>query len=143
MSLYQHRKNGQIVEMIAYHDKEYAMIRNQSGAVSYASLVDLEAYEPGKGRTGEQPLPLLNKDDKDPDAIPESIIPPDTRLNINLATAEMIASRIKGIGFSTAKKIIEMRQSLPGERFQTLDQLRSVGRVDWEQVIKDDLVFVG
>jgi DNA uptake protein ComE-like DNA-binding protein len=143
MSLFQHRKTGQIVEMIAYHDKEYAMVKNQAGAVSYASLSELEAYEVGKGRTGAQPAPLRTKDEKDPDTIPASAIPPDTRLNMNLATAEMIANRIKGIGFSTAKKIIEMRQTLPGERFQTLEQLKAVGRVDWEQVIKDDLIFVG
>jgi DNA uptake protein ComE-like DNA-binding protein len=143
MSLYQHKKNGQIVELISYHDKEYGMIRNQSGSVSYAALEELEEYVPGKGRTGEKPQPVITKDDVDPDKIPASAIPADLRLNINMATAEMIATRIKGVGFSTAKKIVETRQSLPGERFSTLEQLKSVGRVDWDKVIEDDVLFVG
>jgi DNA uptake protein ComE-like DNA-binding protein len=143
MSLFQHKRTGQIVEMISYHDKDYAMVRNQAGSVSYASLVDLEEYVVGKGRTGEVPKSLLSKDEVDPEVAPTPAIPPDTRLNLNLATAEMISQRIKGVGYSTAKKIIETRQSLPGERFSTLEQLKSVGRVDWAQVIKEDLVFVG
>lgn len=143
MSLYQNQKNGQIVELISFHDKDYAMVRNQSGAVSYAPLADLHAYEPGKGRTGEQPAAPLAAGEVDPEVIPTPTIPPDTRLNLNLATAEMIAHRIKGVGYSTAKKVIELRMSLPGEKFQALDQLKSISRVDWDQVIAEDLVFVG
>jgi len=143
MSLYQNEKNGQIVELISYHDKDHAMIRNQAGAISYVSLADLVVYESGKGRTSVKPDAPRSKEKTDEDAIPVQTIPPDTRLNLNMATAEMIAQRIKGVGYSTAKKIVEMRMSLPGERFQTLDQVRSVGRVDWDQVIKDDLIFVG
>jgi DNA uptake protein ComE-like DNA-binding protein len=143
MSLYQNEKNGQLVELISYHDRDHAMIRNQAGTISYIALSDLVEYEPGKGRTGVKPDAPRGKDDVDKDAIPVQAIPPDTRLNLNMATAEMIAQRIKGVGYSTAKKIVEMRMSLPGERFATLEQVRSVGRVDWDQVIKDDLVFVG
>lgn len=143
MSLYQNQKNGQIVELISFHDKDYAMVRNQSGTVSYAPLADLHVYEPGKGRTGEKPAAPLPRDEADPEAIPTPAIPPDTRLNLNLATAEMIAQRIKGVGYSTAKKIVELRMSLPGEKFQTLEQLKSINRVDWDQVIAEDLVFVG
>jgi DNA uptake protein ComE-like DNA-binding protein len=143
MSLYQSKKNGQIVELISYHDKDYAMVRNQAGSVSYVTLDDLEEYQVGKGRTGVKLEAPRAKDELDKDEIPVQTIPPDTRLNLNLATAEMIAQRIKGVGYSTAKKIVEMRMSLPGERFQTLEQVRSVGRVDWDQVIKDDLIFVG
>ena len=50
---------------------------------------------------------------------------------------------IKGIGYATAKKIIELRMSLPGERFKNLDQLRKVGRVDWDQIIAEDLIYIG
>jgi DNA uptake protein ComE-like DNA-binding protein len=142
MSLYQNKKNGQIVELISYHDADYAMVKNQSGGVSYVVLDDLEEYKVGTGRTGTKLEAPRSKEKPDEDALPVQVIPPDTRLNLNLATAEMIAQRIKGVGYSTAKKIIEMRMSLPGERFQTLDQVRSVGRVDWDQVIKEDLIFV-
>jgi len=142
MSLYQQKRTGQIVELISYHDIDYALIRNQAGSVSYAALADLEEYVVGKGRTGETPKPHLTKDAEDPDVAPVPVIPPDTRLNLNLATAEMIAQRIKGVGYSTAKKIVELRQGLPGERFSTLEQLKSVGRVDWDEVFREDLVFV-
>lgn len=142
MTLYQHQKNGQIVELISFHDKDYAMIRNQSGSVSYAPLADLHEYEPQKGRTGKKPESPMTKDELDPEVVPTPAIPPDTRLNLNLATAEMIAQRIKGVGYSTAKKIVETRMSLPGEKFATLEQVKTVGRVDWDAVIADDLIFV-
>lgn len=143
MSLYQNERNGQIVELISYHDKDYAMVRSQSGTVSYVLLADLHEYKPGSGRTGEKPAAPRTKDEEDPDVAPTSAIPPDTRLNLNLASADMIAHRIKGVGFSTAKRIIELRMSLPGEKFQTLEQVKSVPRVDWERVIEEDLVYVG
>lgn len=142
MSLYQNKKNGQLVELVSFHDKEYALVKNQNGNATYVALSELEAYEPGKGRTGEKPVAPRTKEDEDPDKLPVTVIPNDTRLNLNLATAEMIAQRIKGVGYSTAKKIVEMRMSLPGEKFVNLDQVRSVGRVDWDQVIKDDLIFL-
>lgn len=143
MTLYQHEKTGQVVELISFHDKDYAMVRNQSGTISYATLADLHEYVPGQGRTGEKPAAPLTKDEVDPEVVPTPVIPADTRLNLNMATAEMIAQRIKGVGYSTAKKIVEMRMSLPGEKFVTLEQVKSVGRVDWDQVIADDLIFVG
>ena len=48
----------------------------------------------------------------------------DTRLNLNTATAEYIQKRLPGVGYATAKKIVEMRMSLSGERFANLKQLR-------------------
>ena len=52
------------------------------------------------------------------------------------------AGSANGIGYATAKKILELRMSLPGEKFKNLDQLRKISRVDWDQVIKDDLIYV-
>jgi DNA uptake protein ComE-like DNA-binding protein len=143
MALYQNVKNGQIVEFISHHDKEWAMVKNASGSVAYVSLADLVSYEPGKGRTGEKIEPQTAEREKDEDALPESAIPADTRLNLNVATAEGIAKQVKGIGYATAKKIVELRLSLPGERFKNLEQLRKVGRVDWDQVIAEDLIYIG
>lgn len=142
MSVYQNKRNGQLVELVSFHDKDYALVKNQSGNATYVALSDLEAYEAGKGRTGEQPVAPRRKEEEDPDKLPATVLPSDTRLNLNTASAEMIAQRIKGVGYSTAKKIVELRMGLPGEKFVNLDQVRSVGRVDWEQVIKDDLIFV-
>lgn len=119
------------------------MVKNASGAIQYVSLTDLESYEPGKGRTGETLQPVLAGDQADENAIPESVIPVDTRLNINAASAEAIAKAIKGIGYATAKRIVELRMSLSGERFVNMDQLRRIGRVDWDQIIADDVLYIG
>jgi len=140
---YQHARTGQVVELIAHHDKNYAMVKNSEGKILYVPLVDLHTYIPGKGRTGEQPKPLAAADAVDPEVIPTPSIPPDTRLNLNQATAEMISQRIKGIGYSTAKKIIELRGSLPGERFAAIKQLEdNIGRVNWEEIKKQDIFYI-
>jgi hypothetical protein len=143
MSLYQNQKNGQIVEFIGHHDRDWAMVKNSNGNVNYVQLADLISYEPGKGRTGETIEPQKDPDEKDEDALPESVIPAETRLNLNGATAEAIAKHVKGIGYATAKKIVELRLALPGEKFTKLDQLRKIGRVDWDEVIKEDLIYIG
>lgn len=143
MALYQNTKNGQLVEFIAYHDKEYAMIKNAGGSIQYVPLVDLISYEPGVGRTGETPAPQRAPGELDEDTIPEATIPVDTRLNVNLASAEEIAKRVKGIGYATAKKIIDLRLSLSGERFTKLEQLRKIGRVDWDVVFDEDVIYIG
>jgi DNA uptake protein ComE-like DNA-binding protein len=70
------------------------------------------------------------------------VFPPDTRLNINGATAQMIADHIKGIGLKTAREIKDLQLSLSGERFTSLDQLKQIKRVDWESVIAADLIRV-
>lgn len=143
MALYQNLRNGQIVEFVSHHDKDWALIKTSSGSVDYVALKDLVSYIPGQGRTNEQPQPQSAESPVDEDLIPETVIPVDTRLNINAASAEAIAKAVKGIGYATARKIVELRVSLPGERFSNLDQLRRVGRVDWDEVIAADLFYVG
>ncbi len=143
MSLYQNTKNGQLVEFIGHHDRDWAMVKNSSGQVQYVALTDLVSYEAGKGRTGKAVEPQSAEKEIDEDKLPETIIPADTRLNVNVATAEAIAKHVKGIGYATAKKIVELRLSLPGERFKGLDQLKKIGRVDWDEVIAADVIFCG
>ena len=65
-----------------------------------------------------------------------------TRLNINGATAQMIADHIKGIGLKTAREIKDLQMSLSGEKFANLEQLKEIKRVDWESVIAADLIRV-
>ena len=73
----------------------------------------------------------------------EPVVPiEDRRLNMNTATAEIIAKRLPGVGYTTAKRIIELRMSLSGERFNNLKQLENIPRVNWEQLIEDDLIFI-
>jgi DNA uptake protein ComE-like DNA-binding protein len=143
MALFQNLKNGQVVEYIAHHDNEWAMVKNAGGAVSYVRLEDMVSYEAGVGRTGIKPEPQRAGDQVDEDVIPEAIIPPDLRVNVNVASPEELAKRVKGIGYSTAKKINDLRLSLPGERFRELEQLRKIGRVDWDEIFAEDVIYVG
>ena len=142
MALYQNTKTGQLVEFIAHHDKEWAMVKNSSGSVAYVALADLVDYEAGKGRTGVSIEPQSAEVEVDEDKLPETIIPADNRLNLNAGTAEGIAKHVKGIGYATAEKIVELRLSLPGERFKNLEQLKKIGRVDWDEVIAADLIYI-
>ncbi len=143
MALYQNTKNGQIVEFIGHHDKDWAMVKNASGVVEYVALDALVSYEAGVGRTNQKIENQSAEKQLDEEKIPEAVIPVDLRLNINVATPEAIAKQVKGIGYATAKKIQELRLSLPGERFKNLDQLRKIARVDWDNVFKEDLIFIG
>ena len=68
--------------------------------------------------------------------------PLDTRLNINTASARQIADCLPGVGLKTARDIKDLQMSLPGERFQKLEQLTSVKRVDWDEIFKENLVRV-
>ena len=75
--------------------------------------------------------------------LPQSVVPiEDTRLNLNTAPPEQIAKRLPGVGYATAKRIVELRMSLSGERFQNLKQLENIPRVNWEQLIEEDLIFI-
>jgi hypothetical protein len=54
----------------------------------------------------------------------------------------MIAKRLPGFGYTTAKRIVELKMSLSGERFTNLKQLENIPRVNWEQLISDDMIFI-
>ena len=98
-------------------------------------------YDTVKGRQPRESAPeiLVEREEK----LPESVVPvEDTRLNLNTAQAEQIAKRLPGVGYATAKKIVELRMSLSGERFANLKQLENIPRVNWEQLIEEDLIFI-
>lgn len=140
-NLFQDTKTGALVEFISKHDKEYAMVKSSNGVISYVTLDQLVPYDPQKGRLEKVTAPQIavEKEEK----LPERVVPlEDTRLNLNTAEAEQIAKRLPGVGYSTAKRIVELRMSLSGERFNNLKQLENIPRVNWEQLIKDDLIFI-
>ena len=140
-NLFQDTKTGALVEFISKHDKEYAMVKGSNGAISYVTLDQLVPYDPKKGRLEKVTAPQIavEKEEK----LPQRVVPlEDTRLNLNAAEAEQIAKRLPGVGYSTAKRIVELRMSLSGERFTNLKQLENIPRVNWEQLIKDDLIFI-
>jgi hypothetical protein len=142
MALVKDTTTGQIVEFIGHHDVDFAMVRANDGRTYYPQLKNLLFFEPGAGTSTDGPQPQKTAAQQAEDEIPSSTIPPETRMNINGASAEQLVS-LKGIGYATAKKIIELRNSLPGERFTNLEQLRGIERVEWNEVFKEDQFFVG
>ena len=138
--LYQDSKTGKLVEFISKHDKEFAMVRDAGGNVTYLTLEQLVPYDKDKGRLSKIEAPELIVPEEE---APKAVVPlEDTRLNLNTAPAEQIAKRLPGVGFATAKKIVELRMSLSGERFANLKQLENIPRVNWEQLIAEDLIFI-
>ena len=140
-NLMQDQKTGKLVEFIGTHDKEYAMVRDGAGNVSYVTLDQLLPYSQEKGRLSKVAAPQLEIEKEEP--IPLSVVPAeDARLNLNTASAEMIAKRLPGVGYTTAKRIVELKMSLSGERFTNLKQLENIPRVNWDQFISDDVIFI-
>ena len=58
-NLFQDTKTGKLVEFISKHDKEYAMVRDSGGNVTYLTLDQLVPYEQGKGRLAKVEAPVL------------------------------------------------------------------------------------
>ena len=140
-NLFQDSKTGKLVEFIAKHDKEYAMVRDAGGTITYVTLEQLVPYSREKGRLAKVEAPQIAPPPEEP--LPNPVVPiEDTRLNLNPAPAEQIAKRLPGVGYATAKRIVELRMSLSGERFSNLKQLENIPRVNWEQLIEEDLIFI-
>jgi len=138
--LFQDTKTGKLVEFISKHDKEFAMVRDAGGNVTFLTLEQLVPYDKDKGRLAKVKAPELTVPEEQ---APETVVPiEDRRLNLNTAPAEQIAKRLPGVGFATAKKIVELRMSLSGERFANLKQLENIPRVNWEQLIEEDMIFI-
>ena len=138
--LFQDQRTGKLVEFISKHDKEFAMVRDAAGNVTYLTLEQLVPYDKDKGRMSKVKAPELIVPEEE---APKAVVPlEDRRLNLNVAPAEQIAKRLPGVGFATAKKIVELRMSLSGERFANLKQLENIPRVNWDQLIEEDLIFI-
>ena len=139
-ALFQDTKTGKLVEFVNKVDKEYAMVKDAGGNVLYMTLEQLVPYDKQKGRLAKVNVPVLEIEEE---KAPETVVPSeDTRLNLNMATAEQIQKRLPGVGYATAKKIVELRMSLSGERFANLKQLENIPRVSWDTLIEEDLIFI-
>jgi DNA uptake protein ComE-like DNA-binding protein len=135
--LYQHKKTGARVKIVSEWDNgDWFMVEDQDGRLYTAYKTELTPDE-----TATKKVKTLQIKDKASNEDPRSF-PPDTRLNINGATAQMIADHIKGIGLKTAREIKDLQMSLSGERFNSLEQLRQIKRVDWDAVLAADLIRV-
>ena len=117
------------------------MVRDAGGNITYVNLDSLVPYDRDKGRMPKEDAPQITIEVEEP--MPKLVVPiEDTRLNLNTAPAEQIAKRLPGVGYATAKRIVELRMSLSGERFSNLKQLENIPRVNWEQLIEEDLIFI-
>ena len=135
--LYQHKKTGARVKVVSEWDNgDWFMVEDQDGRLYTAYKSELVPDEDATKK-----VKTLQVKDKASQEEPRTF-PPDTRLNINGATAQMIADHIKGIGLKTAREIKDLQMSLSGERFNNLEQLKQIKRVDWEAVFAANLVRV-
>ena len=135
--LYQHKKTGARVKIVSEWDNgDWYMVEDQDGRLYTAYKTELTPDE-----SATQKVKTLQVKDKAAQEEPRTF-PPDQRLNINSATAQMIADHIKGIGLKTAREIKDLQMSLSGERFSSLEQLKQIKRVDWDAVMSADLVRV-
>jgi len=135
--LYQHKKTGARVKIVSEWDNgDWFMVEDQDGRLYTAYKTELTPDEEATKK-----VKTLQVKDKAAQEEPRTF-PPDNRLNINGATAQMIADHIKGIGLKTAREIKDLQMSLSGERFNNLEQLRQIKRVDWDAVFAADLVRV-
>jgi DNA uptake protein ComE-like DNA-binding protein len=135
--LYQHKKTGARVKVISEWDHgDWFMVEDQDGRLYTAYKTELLPDE-----VATKKVKALQVKDKASQEEPRAF-PPDHRLNINGATAQMIADHIKGIGLKTAREIKDLQMSLSGEMFSSLEQLKQIKRVDWEAVFSADLIRV-
>ena len=135
--LYQHKKTGARVKVVSEWDNgDWFMVEDQDGRLF---TVYKNEIEPDEAATKK--VKTLQVKDKAAQEEPRTF-PPDHRLNINGATAQMIADHIKGIGLKTAREIKDLQMSLSGERFNNLEQLKQIKRVDWDAVMAADLIRV-
>jgi len=135
--LFQHKKTGARVKVVSEWDNgDWFMVEDQDGRLYTAYRTELTPDE-----AATKTVKTLQVKDKAAQEEPRTF-PPDNRLNINGATAQMIADHIKGIGLKTAREIKDLQMSLSGERFNNLEQLKQIKRVDWDAVIAADLIRV-
>jgi DNA uptake protein ComE-like DNA-binding protein len=86
--------------------------------------------------------PVSNRRNRRQVAVVKPQVPLDNRLNLNNLTAEGLTQSLPGIGLKTAQEIVDLRQSLPGERFTKLDQLKSIKKIEWDEVFATGSVYV-
>lgn len=144
--LYQYKLTGGLVEVVSKHGDGVLMCVDSQDEVIYVEESDLTPHLDAtneKIRTEERLTAQLEAEGVRP-AKPTTreTFPLDVRLNINTATARQIADSLPGVGLKTARDIKDLQTSMPAERFQKLEQLRAIKRVDWDEIFKENLVRV-
>ena len=144
--LYQYKPTGGLVEVISQHGDGIMMCVDAQDEVIYADETDLMPQIDAtteKIKTEERLTAELAADGVKPAKLTtRETFPVDVRININTASARQIADALPGVGLKTARDIKDLQTSCSGERFQKLEQLRSIKRVDWDTIFDENLVRV-
>lgn len=150
MSAKVYKPSGVKIDVISTHDDgEYFMVRsNTTGKVFFAHKDQIDEF-----KEDTEPTPVSNtlqtrrgrrsvKQESEEVTVVKPLPPSDNRINLNNLTPEGLTQCLPGVGLKTAKEIVELRQSLPGERFTKLEQLESIKRVEWKEVFATGVVYV-
>ena len=144
--LYQYKQTGGLVEKISQHGEGIVMCIDAQEDVIYVNEEDLTPHIDAtneKIRTEERLTAELAAEGVKPAKLTtRETFPIDTRVNINTASARQIADALPGVGLKTARDIKDLQTSQSGEKFQKLEQLRNIKRVDWDEIFKENLVRV-
>ena len=144
--LYQYKLTGGLVEVVSKHGEGILMCVDSQDEVIYVEESNLTPHLEAtneKIRTEERlSAQLASEGVKPPKPTTKETFPVDVRINLNTASARQIADSLPGFGLNTARDIKDLQTSMPGEKFQRLDQLKSIKRVDWDEIFKENLVRV-
>lgn len=133
--LYKYKKTQALVRVVQFWDSgEWLMLEDQEGKIFTAHKTQVEKDE--KATSAVKRVAVKDRAANDE----PRVFPPEKKLNINTATAQMIADTIHGIGIKTAREIKDAQMSLPGEKFTDIEQLKAIPKVDWDSVIRDELI---
>jgi DNA uptake protein ComE-like DNA-binding protein len=129
--------SGVKVDILSTHDDgEYFMVRSKTtGKVFFAHKNQIEQKEEVKDSNG-QAKPVKSRRGRQ---VVKPQVPAPNRFNLNAATPELLTQILPGVGLKTATEIIELRMSLPGERFTKLEQLRQIKHIDWDEILNDSI----
>ena len=137
---------GGLVEVVSKHGEGILMCVDSQDEVIYVEESNLTPHLEAtneKIRTEERfSAQLASEGVKPPKPTTKETFPVDVRINLNTASARQIADSLPGVGLKTAREIKDLQTSMPGEKFQRLDQLKSIKRVDWDEIFKENLVRV-
>lgn len=146
LMLYQYKPTGALLEIVSQHGEGIFMCVDAQDEVFYVEeellIPQLDATTE-KIQTEERLTKQLESEGVKP-AKPtnKETFPLDMRVNINTASARQIADALPGVGLKTAREIKDLQTSMNGEKFTRLEQLKAIKRVDWEQIIEDNLIRV-
>jgi len=144
--LYLYKMTGGLVEVVSKHGDGILMCLDSQDEVLYIEESELTPHLEAtneKIRTEERLTAALEAEGVKP-AKPttKETFPLDVRININTASARQIADSLPGVGLKTARDIKDLQTSMPGEKFLKLEQLKAIKHVDWDEIVKENLVRV-